>query len=246
LLYGLDSFVGPIHVEWDSKTAFTPLGQLPFFIDFVKTAGPFDAFVAKLRQAIVSLSLMDRCPELQIKHYEFDAQGSVDCLLVIPRKMGEPPYKFTKTTKYGSHVWIRDGHNVAKTEPKHFPILYCRTPEQNGAEGASWLAGSLPPSPRTLSKFIGRLGSMDRLFDWLFTSDEPQMYLYGKGGSGKTTIAHEFATILKRFGSIIKIYGNQKIDLVLFLSVKERRFMSGDQNVVVAQDVDFYDEQSLF
>jgi hypothetical protein len=43
---GLDSFAGPVHVEWDSETAFTPLGQLPFFIDFVKTAGLFDALVA--------------------------------------------------------------------------------------------------------------------------------------------------------------------------------------------------------
>jgi hypothetical protein len=43
---GLDSFAGPVRVEWDSETAFTPLGQLPFFIDFVKTAGLFDAFVA--------------------------------------------------------------------------------------------------------------------------------------------------------------------------------------------------------
>src|SRR5450631_1072530 len=42
----VDSFAGPVHVEWDAEAAFTPLGQLPFFIDFVKTAGLFDAFVA--------------------------------------------------------------------------------------------------------------------------------------------------------------------------------------------------------
>jgi hypothetical protein len=42
----LDSFAGPVHVEWDSEAALTPLGQLPFFIDFLKTAGLFDAFVA--------------------------------------------------------------------------------------------------------------------------------------------------------------------------------------------------------
>jgi hypothetical protein len=28
------------------RAAFTPLGQLPFFIDFLKTAGLFEAFVA--------------------------------------------------------------------------------------------------------------------------------------------------------------------------------------------------------
>ena len=42
----VDSFAGSVRVEWDHATAFTPLGQLPFFIDFLKTAGLFNSFVA--------------------------------------------------------------------------------------------------------------------------------------------------------------------------------------------------------
>src|SRR5208283_4484120 len=42
----LDSFFGPVRVEWDHEAAMTPLGQLPFFIDFLKTSGLFDAVVA--------------------------------------------------------------------------------------------------------------------------------------------------------------------------------------------------------
>ena len=42
----LDSFDGTVRVEWDHEAAMTPLGQLPFFVDFLKTAGLFDAFVA--------------------------------------------------------------------------------------------------------------------------------------------------------------------------------------------------------
>jgi Transposase DDE domain group 1 len=42
----LDSFFGPIRVEWDHEAAMTPLGQLPFFIDFLKTSGLFEAFLA--------------------------------------------------------------------------------------------------------------------------------------------------------------------------------------------------------
>jgi hypothetical protein len=38
----LDSFGGPVHVEWDRDAAMT----LPFFIDFLKTSGLFDALVA--------------------------------------------------------------------------------------------------------------------------------------------------------------------------------------------------------
>jgi hypothetical protein len=39
----VDSIAGSVRVEWDHATAFTPLGQLPFFIDFLKTAGLFDS-----------------------------------------------------------------------------------------------------------------------------------------------------------------------------------------------------------
>src|ERR1022692_3703105 len=42
----VDSFGGAVRVEWDHQAALTPLGQLPFFIDFLKAAGLFEAFVA--------------------------------------------------------------------------------------------------------------------------------------------------------------------------------------------------------
>jgi hypothetical protein len=41
-----DRFSGPVRVEWDREAAQTLLGQLPFFVDFLKGAGLFDAFVA--------------------------------------------------------------------------------------------------------------------------------------------------------------------------------------------------------
>ena len=43
---GLDTFGGRIHVEWDPAAAVTPLGQLPFFIEFLKVSGLFEAWVA--------------------------------------------------------------------------------------------------------------------------------------------------------------------------------------------------------
>ena len=42
----LDSFAGPVHVERDREAALTPFGQLPFFIDFLKVSGLFNALVA--------------------------------------------------------------------------------------------------------------------------------------------------------------------------------------------------------
>jgi hypothetical protein len=50
----LDSFFGPVRVEWDRKAASTPLGQLPFFIHFLETAGLFDALAADCRLRYVS------------------------------------------------------------------------------------------------------------------------------------------------------------------------------------------------
>ena len=41
-----DTFAGRIHVEWDGGATVTPLGQLPFFIEFVKQGSLFDSWVA--------------------------------------------------------------------------------------------------------------------------------------------------------------------------------------------------------
>lgn len=41
-----DTFAGRVRVEWDDQVPVTPLGQLPFFIDYLKQAGLFDEWVA--------------------------------------------------------------------------------------------------------------------------------------------------------------------------------------------------------
>ena len=42
----VDTYAGRIDVEWDPDAAVTPLGQMPFFIEFLKQAGLFDSWVA--------------------------------------------------------------------------------------------------------------------------------------------------------------------------------------------------------
>ena len=42
----IDSWAGQIRVEWDNTKPLTPLGQAPFFIQFLKVSGVFDALVA--------------------------------------------------------------------------------------------------------------------------------------------------------------------------------------------------------
>ena len=42
----VDTYAGRIDVVWDPNAAVTPLGQLPFFIEFLKQAGLFDGWVS--------------------------------------------------------------------------------------------------------------------------------------------------------------------------------------------------------
>ena len=41
----VDTFGGRVHVEWDPRGAVTPLGQLPFFTEFLHVSGLFDPWV---------------------------------------------------------------------------------------------------------------------------------------------------------------------------------------------------------
>src|ERR1700694_1682216 len=41
-----ETFAGRVHVEWDSSGLVTPLGQLPFFIEYLKQAGLFAGWAA--------------------------------------------------------------------------------------------------------------------------------------------------------------------------------------------------------
>ena len=42
----LDTFAGKIHVKWAPDAAVSSLGLMPFFIEFLKTSGLFDKWIA--------------------------------------------------------------------------------------------------------------------------------------------------------------------------------------------------------
>jgi len=41
----VETCAGKVHIEWAPDAAVTPLGQLPFFIQFLKLGGGFDPWV---------------------------------------------------------------------------------------------------------------------------------------------------------------------------------------------------------
>jgi hypothetical protein len=43
----VDTFGGRIHVEWNPQAAVTPLGQLPFFIEFLQVSGLYEPWVSQ-------------------------------------------------------------------------------------------------------------------------------------------------------------------------------------------------------
>lgn len=197
----------------------------------------------KFRQTVASY--LGACPVFDTLHYEF-LSGGVDCLFVPPRPLGVSPYRFIKPTKYGNHYYVRVDHSVAPADSQHLPLLFCRIDQTSKVANFQPIPGSIPPTPRKLSKFVGRMQAMDNLFDWLINSDEPQIYLYGKGGSGKTTIAHEFASTIKRHGAELCLNGTDSLDLVIFLSAKERSFSTESISATIEHEADFSDERSLF
>jgi Cdc6-like AAA superfamily ATPase len=106
--------------------------------------------------------------------------------------------------------------------------------------------GSLPQSPATLKRFIGRVKVMDDLFHWLQNSDEPRVYLYGKGGSGKSTIAFEFAQLLKSFGSALMLHNGDKIGSIIYLSAKELYLDTTNVPAIANMEPDFHNETELY
>ena len=91
----LDSFLGPVRVEWDREAAMTPLGQLPFFIDFLKTSGLFEAFVADCPLRYVSPNAPKRRDVLGTAmlsmlagHRRYAHIAALRCDAVLPELLG--------------------------------------------------------------------------------------------------------------------------------------------------------------
>jgi hypothetical protein len=90
-----DTFGGRVHVEWDAAAPVTPMGQLPFFIDFLKQGGLFDAWVGDCPLALTSPNAPGRRDVLGTLllstlagHYRYAHVTSLRCDGVNPPLLG--------------------------------------------------------------------------------------------------------------------------------------------------------------
>lgn len=224
-------------------------GVIVFGVHDKKRTGGHNKVLINLdRFNLAVRQLLGSSPPLSLRSYISETAGNVDVLLVKPRPDGVPPYRFNKAIgKYRSGViWTRVGHEVKIAEPPQYPVLFCRARLPAEASEVPPLDGSIPPSPATLKqRFVGRTEVLDQLFHWLEASDEPRTYLHGKGGSGKTTIAYEFARLVKENGDSLKLYGDDKLDAVVFVSAKETSLAVSEGKIVQNENRDFSNEQEL-
>jgi Putative DNA-binding domain len=199
----------------------------------------------KLKQAFQQLT--GSSPDVETKRYSKTENDGVVALFVRPRPVTSRPLRFlTPVSSYPAQaIWMRSGHEVVQVAPTNYPVLFCRAGNPLDEASPQDVQGSLPPSPSTLKRFVGRLEVIDKLFVWLHSSDEPRTFLFGKGGSGKTSIAYEFAKLIRNSGAEIPVYGGRMVDTVIFLSAKEKALVVASSQIEEISDPDFTDELSL-
>lgn len=152
------------------------------------------------------------------------ASGAVQVLVVPTRKAMTPPVYITKIVAelLPRKVYIRKGAEVLDAKGSDLSFLYSErsTTFQEVAGSEASISSSLPASPSTIQEFVGRFRAIEKIVDWFGTSRDPRMFLWGQGGSGKSTIAYEAASLFADFGKLPRNKKGKNLDRVLFVSGK--------------------------
>jgi hypothetical protein len=177
-------------------------------------------------------------------------EKKIDVVLVPKRPMGMSPIRFSKPIgSYKPNVpWMRVAHEVIEPKSIDLPKLYSSRNDFGVGDSDTVLQieSALPPSPATLKEFIGRRQALDDLYSWLFFNDEPRTFLFGKGGSGKSTIAYEFARMIGETGGNIATRQGQPIDFVIYISAKASTIDPLSRSVVRTHSYDFTNSIELY
>ncbi|MBA3510989.1 RNA-binding domain-containing protein [Sphingomonas sp.] len=199
-----------------------------------------DKFELALKQ------LTGAVPDLELRRFSNADCGNVDVLLVKRKGAFDPPFRFVRDagTYKSNTFWVRQGSAIADAEASDIPNLYLRQVTED--EVVRQPIGQLPPSQSNVREFVGRMPTIDSVFQWMSMSDEPRAFLYGKGGSGKSTIAQEVFKQIRSNGGAFKLGGESLIDQVIFLSAKRQYLDVEKQSVASFLGNDFTDEAGLY
>ena len=173
-----------------------------------------------------------------------------DILLIPKRVFSKPVVRFRSDVgKYkSSDIFVRQNHEVVRANSSDITELY--TPRSGYGllqeDTDSPIPSMLPQRPSVLREFIGRTRVLDQLFTWFVTKDEMRTFLHGRGGSGKSTVAFEFASIISRHGGDIEIQGGSKVDRVIYLSAKEQELDTTTRKIRKFLGKDFSSADELF
>lgn len=269
LLEGEQTFISQEGINWDFKVEW-PFsysdeyfgGIARLFCAFSNTRGGLAIFgvhdkhrtgghnkvppnADKLQKALDQL--LSARIQFSVRHYTTSA-GAIDVVLVLPRPSSDMPVRFTQTisTYQAGTIWVRDAHEVVSAEPRHIGILYCRTFLSTDDSDDLSTGRGLPPSHAIVKTFVGRMPTIDAVFEWIKMRDEPRSFLYGKGGSGKTTIAYEVAKTLSACGKGFAIQGNEVLDNVMFISAKQQSLNPDTGKIEQFVGREFQNERELY
>src|SRR5690606_7781356 len=101
-------------------------------------------------------------------------------------------------------------------------------------------------SPATIDEFIGRFDVVERAATWLTSSNEPRLFLWGNGGSGKSTIAYEFAKIIAQNGGLLKNKEGKAFERVIYITAKKQYLNPLTAKIENFQGTDFSSSRELF
>lgn len=191
---------------------------------------------------------------VQTIHREYVLPGAtdqkIDVVLIPKRGMASTPIQFLE--KVGDYrpgiIWVRTGHEVLEAQSKDLPILYSARDTFGGrlSDEEVAITAAIPPSSATIREFVGRTAVIDKLYSWLFNDDEPRKFLFGRGGSGKSTVAHQFAKLIAASGGNIPTQTGRAIDLVVFLTAKKISLEPISRRMFADAGYDFENAESLF
>ncbi len=196
--------------------------------------------------------------ECQHKTYsikQLDKNKDVSVLFIPKRQQKIPPVKFVNDVgTYGPNkIYFRQNHEVIVATSENLPQLYSARmsayEDKSTVKNDGYLEkieSSLPSSPATLRTFVGRTIVLEALWLWLFNSRDARRFLHGDGGSGKTTVAFEFAQLVADNGGGIKNYCGNSFEKIIFLSAKKRELDPVKGKIIDGRREDFSNSEELF